>query len=654
MPDASVVLDELPTPLLILRDGEVIGASPGTSELLGVDPGHLVGIAMTELVDPVDRPGLAVLLEQAGPGPHDTDDPASEAAGPIDVRTAPPARRPLRIAVRARSDGSLLVALRDLALERRLTAIIHAVADSTLLVDPDGRSLWHTDDLWPSTAGETVSLGTHPVERLHPEDLPLVLEAFSTLSDMPGGRVDRVVRARAVGEEDVWQLIELIGASRVADPDLGGVVVQVRTLDVDSELASLGHSEGPMLSLAEAAPVGILLMNHLEQVMYASGACRSLLAYDLTEDVSGWRDRAASTHRGDIDALVAEGLSGAPSTTITSPFDLPDGNRLWMRVRVASHLDTRGEPLGAIVSLEDVTAEVEARTESERLLHMLDNTSDFVAIFRPNGDILHTNAALAQLLADNLASGGTGRLGDLLEDRERFIRLGLAAVESVDTWQGEIRLAVSPARIVPVSVTGVVHRDDDGDLDWIAMVARDISDLKEAEQRLRRLATSDHLTGLANRALFTEQLEEVVARAASTGRTVAVLFCDLDRFKEVNDQHGHAVGDRVLVEIADRLCAIVRGDDLVARVGGDEFVILCDGTADPEMLAQLADRVISTVHAPIVVDDVTVQVGISIGVAMGGSVRVSGDRLLTIADQAMYRAKATGGNRYRILEVGDE
>ena len=154
--------------------------------------------------------------------------------------------------------------------------------------------------------------------------------------------------------------------------------------------------------------------------------------------------------------------------------------------------------------------------------------------------------------------------------------------------------------------------------------------------------------------MFTEHLDEVVAGARRTGRSVTVLFCDLDRFKEVNDAHGHAVGDAVLVEIANRLCAIIRGDDMVARVGGDEFVIICDGTDDPDVLATLADRVIEAVHQPIEAGGEQVQVGISIGVAVARGGRASGDRILTVADQAMYRAKATGGNRYRIQPVDDE
>jgi diguanylate cyclase (GGDEF)-like protein len=282
---------------------------------------------------------------------------------------------------------------------------------------------------------------------------------------------------------------------------------------------------------------------------------------------------------------------------------------------------------------------------------MVDATSDFVAIFRPTGEILHLNAAVAQLLEDNRAAGGTGRLGDLLQDREGFIDRGMAVIASTDTWHGELELLVAPDRVLPVSALGVVGRDESGEADWVAMVARDISGMKEAERRLRHLATSDHLTGLANRALFTERLDQVVERAGQTGRSVTVFFCDLDRFKQVNDLHGHGAGDDVLVEIANRLCAVIRGDDLVARVGGDEFVILCDGADDLDALATLADRVIESVHRPIAVDDEAVQVGISIGVAVARGGRTTADRLLTAADQAMYRAKATGGNRYRIEAV---
>ncbi len=647
MPDESVVVDEVPVPLLALRDGVVVAASAGASEVLGVDPSTLLG---TRLDDQVDEAAAAVLGAVL-------DDVLAGARKPTEIIVATRAavRRVVGMTVSPGADDRVLVGLRDLTNERRLTAVIDAVADSTLVLDRDGRLLWQSEALAARVPGGSANLGTHPVERLHPEDLPMVLEAFADLAGQPGGRLNRVVRSRAVDHDDIWQLIELVGASRVDDPELGGVVVQVRNIDVGSELESTGQTDGPMLSMAEAAPVGILLMNRIERVMYASRAGRTLLGYGDSDDATDWRDRVAGGRRGEVDALVAGGLVGAAPTTLTVPILLADGGQSWLRVRVAPHLDARDQPVGVIVTLEDVTAEVEARTESERLLQMLDATSDYVTIFRASGEILHVNAALAQVLEAHRAAGGSGRLGDLIEDREAFISRGLEEVATADTWHGELKINVGPGRTIPVSALGVVGRDDEGEVDWVAMVARDISEQKEAEERLRRLATSDPLTGLANRALFTDLLEEVVGRAARTGRGLAVLFCDLDRFKEVNDEHGHAGGDRVLIEIADRLCAIIRGDDTVARVGGDEFVILCDGSSDPDALAALAERVIEAVHQPIAVEGAEVRVGISIGVAIADQLAdetsLSGDRILTLADQAMYRAKATGGNRYRVVEV---
>ena len=650
MSDEFVDLDEMPNAVLILRSGIVADASPSASSLLGVDRSDLLGARVLDLVSPDDVAALASLLTSAVPARKSDE---GVALGEIAVRTASPAHRSLGVLVSAGHDGRLVAALRDLTIERRLSGVIDSVADSTLLLDRDGQLLWQSEALAARVPGGAANLATHPVERLHPEDLPMVLEAFADLARQPGGRLTRVVRSRAIDNDDIWQLIELIASSRVDHPELNGVVVQVRNLEGGDELESIGQTDGPLLSLAEAAPVGILLMSRVEHVVYASGMGRSLLGFGEADDTTDWRDRVADSHRQQIDTLVAGGLIGAQPATITTPFVLPDGAHRWMRVRVAPHLDARRQPVGVIVALEDVTAEVEARTESQRLLDMVDATSDYVVIFRPSGEILHTNAALAQVLEGHRLAGGTGKLRDLLDDREQFIERGLEVIATSDTWHGEIMLNVSPGHQIPVSALAVVRRDEDGELDWIAMVARDITELKEAEERLRHLATSDHLTGLANRALFTEQLELVVANSRRTGRGVAVLFCDLDRFKEVNDQHGHTLGDQVLVEIADRLRTIIREEDLVARVGGDEFVILCDGAAEADALAALAERVIAAIHAPIEVGDSSVQVGISIGVAIGRHGGISGDRILTRADQAMYRAKATGGNRYRIVDVED-
>jgi diguanylate cyclase (GGDEF)-like protein len=229
----------------------------------------------------------------------------------------------------------------------------------------------------------------------------------------------------------------------------------------------------------------------------------------------------------------------------------------------------------------------------------------------------------------------------------------MAQLSVSDVWQGNLELNAGGGRVIPISAMGVIRRLADDGLDWIAIHGRDITELKDAENLLRELASHDHLTGLANRALFNERLDRAVARHRRDGHGVAVMFCDLDGFKAINDEHGHAAGDLVLSVIADRLRLVTRETDTVARVGGDEFVIVCESITDPAELAQLAQRVIDAVNGPITLPEVgrtaqppeRIRVGISIGVGVAGpdQTEIDPDRLLTLADTAMYRAKAAGG-----------
>jgi diguanylate cyclase (GGDEF)-like protein/PAS domain S-box-containing protein len=187
-----------------------------------------------------------------------------------------------------------------------------------------------------------------------------------------------------------------------------------------------------------------------------------------------------------------------------------------------------------------------------------------------------------------------------------------------------------------------------GEPAWYAISAQDITERRRAEQDLRELtavlterAVRDPLTGLANRALLEERLRTSLARDARSGESTGLLFLDLDAFKEVNDQHGHAVGDDVLRAVADRLSAAVRPSDTVARLGGDEFVILVESATDLALSA-LVERLRHAVTHPFAVHDLDLRVGVSIGVALsrGGSDDPSG--LLAQADARMYDAKRRG------------
>ena len=183
----------------------------------------------------------------------------------------------------------------------------------------------------------------------------------------------------------------------------------------------------------------------------------------------------------------------------------------------------------------------------------------------------------------------------------------------------------------------------DGRPAWFAVSAQDITERRRAEEELRALTASlteravrDPLTGLANRTLLEERLRSVLARDARTGQTTAVLFLDLDGFKAVNDQHGHAIGDIVLRTVAERLAGAVRPSDTVARIGGDEFVVLVEGATETTV-QHLVERLRRAVAQPIGTLDL--QVGVSIGVALSHRGDAEPGGLLSAADREMYDEK---------------
>lgn len=169
--------------------------------------------------------------------------------------------------------------------------------------------------------------------------------------------------------------------------------------------------------------------------------------------------------------------------------------------------------------------------------------------------------------------------------------------------------------------------------------------------QLRHMALHDQLTGLANRELLESRLAESVRTSESSGRPMSVVFLDLDGFKPINDQLGHAAGDSVLVQVAHRICSVVRDGDMVARFGGDEFVIVCDD-CDRDASDQLCERVGDAIRQPLAGIHDDLRVTASLGVAHCASGRGnSGDALLHAADVAMYRSKSAGTDRATIIEA---
>lgn len=201
-----------------------------------------------------------------------------------------------------------------------------------------------------------------------------------------------------------------------------------------------------------------------------------------------------------------------------------------------------------------------------------------------------------------------------------------------------------------VLFNGTIRRNCDGCAESVTGFITDITARKRAESRLKVLATHDPLTGLPNRALLNERLE-LMLKHGPRGSTVAVMFIDLDRFKEVNDSFGHALGDTLLCEVARRLQRELRPGDFVARLGGDEFVVTAYCESGSVSAAAIANKLLHVLAAPVTVGTNDVIIGASIGISMFPEDAQTKEVLFQSADTAMYRAKADGRNTYRFFEA---
>lgn len=306
------------------------------------------------------------------------------------------------------------------------------------------------------------------------------------------------------------------------------------------------------------------------------------------------------------------------------------------------------------VTADKEAAEARTRQRERYFSALVARSRDITVVADPDGRLRYASPAFARALGYD---GPTDRLTvddlvspddlQVLSDALQRLR---ADTDGADTSNGppvvqtELRLRTADGATQWYEAV-IADLLDDPDVRGIVANLRDIAARKEAEDRLAHAASHDPLTGLANRTLTLDLADRMLARASRDGHPVLALYVDVDDFKEVNDTHGHAVGDRVLEEVAVRLTRAVRDGDVVGRLGGDEFVVVAAGPFPDDEPTGLAQRVLDALARPIALGDgvAPLHVGASIGVA--SAVAPPAADLLRDADLALYRAKASGKGR---------
>ena len=295
----------------------------------------------------------------------------------------------------------------------------------------------------------------------------------------------------------------------------------------------------------------------------------------------------------------------------------------------------------------------ELRSNEERFRSLVQHSSDVVSILGPDGTIRYQSESLEKVFGYEPEPLVGTSFCDLVrpEHRERLADIfhDVSSRPGVErSAEFEFLHATGSWRRCESTVTNLLHVPS---VAGLVLNTSDISERKSLEDQLVHEAFHDPLTSLANRALFHDRLGQALVRGHRHPHQVAVLFCDLDGFKAVNDGYGHANGDRLLAEVAERLRACVRPGDTVARLGGDEFGILLGDTAGESEAFAVAERIREALRKPIVILGRDVFVSASVGIAASDDEGDTPDSLLSDADLAMYRAKARGVGGYERFNV---
>jgi diguanylate cyclase (GGDEF)-like protein/PAS domain S-box-containing protein len=297
------------------------------------------------------------------------------------------------------------------------------------------------------------------------------------------------------------------------------------------------------------------------------------------------------------------------------------------------------------------------RTSERRFRGLVANASDLILICARPGTITYQSPAAKATWGYQEAELLDKPFVDLTHSddqpawRSLWEQMQHAAVDSTDGIGRTIELRLRDSggnwRYAEVLITSLLH---DPAVNGFVVTVRDVTERKAFEQQLTRQAFYDALTGLPNRVLFRDRLEQALVRAGRRKDAVGLLFLDLDNFKLINDSLGHQVGDQLLVEAAARLRACVRNQDTVARLGGDEFVVVLELLAGEEDALPAAKAIVHQFSRPFILDDREVVVSVSIGIAVSTAGQEHADNLLRNADVAMYRAKSDGRARCVVFD----
>ncbi|MGC9387158.1 MAG: EAL domain-containing protein [Hydrogenovibrio sp.] len=407
---------------------------------------------------------------------------------------------------------------------------------------------------------------------------------------------------------------------------------------------------------AEAmAKVGSWELNHVSQALYWSQEVYRIFELNAQSVEASYQcfiDRVHPDDRDKVEQAYQQSLQQQTPYRIDHRLRLPDGRIKFVREEGLTDFDTHGQPLMSSGTIQDMTdyyhAQHALQKQKTLLRSVINATSDLIFIKDAMGVYQGCNPAFERFVGRSEAEIIGQTDFDLFNQAvaEAFSHQDDVIFDRGDARHHEEWLTYPDGQKMLVDTLKTPFYGEDGNVSGLVGVSRDITARKEAEEKLYFLAHHDDLTGLVNRYLFTSLLEQAIAHSERNGELLAVLFIDLDHFKQINDSLGHQVGDQVLEQVGKCLQSSGRKSDTIARLGGDEFAFSIRDLSGPEDASVVAEKILEVLEKPFRVEGHKLYIGASIGISLYPHNGTNADVLLRNADAAMYRAKDNDRNTY--------
>ncbi len=400
-------------------------------------------------------------------------------------------------------------------------------------------------------------------------------------------------------------------------------------------------SESRFRSLKESNTIGILSWRMDGTLDEANKHFLDMLGYSEVEFREGrlnWRDLTPAAFRARDEQTIAELLEHGSCTPFEKAFLHKDGHPVPVYIGAAL---LNGEVNQGIAYIMDLKERKQTEKQLRLAAVVFDSSHDGILVTDADMRIVSVNQALCEM-SGYTESELIGQIPSILQSGyttvEQYHEM-LTALYGPGHWQGDIVDRKKHGALLPVHISISAVRNEEQQVSHYVAIISDNAERKAEEEHLRHIAHHDTLTGLPNRVLFNDRIEQLIKRSERNGGRFAILFFDLDNFKPVNDNFGHAVGDKLLQTVANRLTQHVRGTDTVTRLGGDEFVILLEEVANRDSAEKLLQNTVASVSAPCTINGHDLTISVSAGISLYPDDGTDIKALMHHADQAMYHMK---------------